>query len=498
MKLKRLLCFFVSLFMLGASLVGCTSSIDTSVEITSTEATSDIPVDTVINQNASMLDIAMDEIEGYDASDFADQTFHILAIDGVQDQFDIEELQDEPLADSVYQRNIHFTEIYGIDVETTTIATDAFVPHFNADAKSSGIYDLVCGYTIYHIDFAVNGLLYNFLDLEPYINLDAPWWDQGTKSFNIADSIWFMNGSLNYEDDGKTYCLMFNKELAKKHYESENIFYDIVNDMDWTIEVMYDYAKNVSENIGDPIWDENDKYGLVCTWEYGIGFFYAAGLKFVNCEAGVEPSLVLDGPAIGKATDLLGDIQLLFNNEITYWPESGGEQKGLKAFFDSRSLFFGEISEYIITANKSMEADFGILPLPMYKKSQNKYISWAHGISSSFIVPHSVDNKEKFGLMLEGFNVLSDYYVRPAFYDVVLTRKSVTDSKSGPMLDIIFKGRVYDFAMYYTNLGLLTSFNNCVIGHHTGFSAEYNRVKPSAANTLRTLNKRFTKLQSQS
>ena len=303
-----------------------------------------------------------------------------------------------------------------------------------------------------------------------------------------------MNGSFNYEDDCKTYCLMFNKELAKKHYQTADVFYDEVKNMEWTLDKMYEYAQNVSENLGSPDWDENDKYGFVCTWEYGIGFFYSAGLKFVKCEAGSEPTLILDGPGLAKATDLLGKIQLLFNNEITYWPECGGEQKGLKAFFGGRALFFGEITGYIIDANKTMEEDFGILPLPMYKKEQQQYISWAHGISSSMVIPYHVDDPEKFGLMLEGFNILSDYYVRPAFYDVVLTRKSVKDADSGPMLDIIFAGRVYDFAMYYTNLGLMHAFNNCVIGNHTGFVTEYNRVKGTAAYTLRKLNKRFSKI----
>lgn len=501
MKRIRLLCFFISITLLCAFFASCSTANENS-SVTDSLTTSIGDPDTNITEDESTppskLDIAMDEIANSDKSLFEDQTFHILAIDGTQGQFLIEEVKAEPLSQSAYDRNTHFTEIYGVDVVTTPMAIDMFVEHFTADAKSAYTYDIACGYTTFHIDLAVNGLLYNYIDLEPYIDLDAPWWDQGTRSFNIANSIWFMNGSFNYEDDSKTYCLMFNKKLAANHYGSADIFYDLVKNMDWTLETMYEYAQNVSQNLGDPVWDENDKYGFVCTWEYGIGFFYSAGLKFVKCESGSEPTLLLDKAGISKATDLLGDIKLLFNKEITYWPECGGEQKGLKAFYGGRALFFGEITGYIIDANKSMEDDFGILPLPMYEKSQNKYISWAHGVSSSFVIPHHVENKEAFGLLLEGYNILSDYYVRPAFYDVVLTRKSVKDADSGPMLDIIFNGRVYDFAMYYTNLGLMHAFNNCVIGNHTGFSTEYERVKAPAANTLRTLNRRFARLSESS
>lgn len=514
MKVKRLICFFIAIFMLAATLASCDKENEAAVSEESssqllaegTQPFDDTFPEQITNQNSgeqvteqiteiSKLDLAMNELGSVNKGFFDGDSFHILAIDGTQDQFNIAELTSEPLADSVYQRNVHFKEVFGVDVETTTVDIQMFVEHFTADAKSSHIYDMACGYTTFHIDLAVNGLLYNFLNLEPYVDFDNPWWDQGTRSFIIGDSIWFMNGSMNYEDDTKTYCMMFNKELAKKHYNTADVFYDSVKNMEWTMETMYSYAQNVSENLGDPVWDENDRYGFVCTWEYGIGFFYASDLKFVRCEAGKEPAIILNSAGISKATDLLEDIQLLFNKEITYWPICGEEQKGLKAFFSDRALFFGEITGYILDANKNMESDFGILPLPMYDKAQGKYISWAHGINSSFIIPHHLDDPERFGLMLEGFNILSDYHVRPAFYDIVLTRKSVKDADSGPMLDIIFKGRVYDFAMCYTNLGLMHAFNNCVTGNHTGFATEYAKVKQLAAGKLRTLNRRFQMLQ---
>ena len=506
MKIKRLISFFIAIFILATALVGCNPETETTSSDKSTTGPIDLesyPVEDSSLEHPSveetteltMLDVAMTELVSVNKNFFEGDSFHILAIDGTQSQFNIAEITSEPLDDSVYLRNQHFKEVYGIDVETTVVDIQMFVEHFTADAKSSHFYDMACGYTTFHVDFAVNGLLYNFLDLEPYVDFDNPWWDQGTRSFIISDSIWFMNGSLNYEDDCKTYCMMFNKEIAKAHYGTADVFYDAVKNMEWTFDTMYYYAQNVSDNIGDPVWDENDKYGFVCTWEYGIGFFYSSDLKFVRCEQGKEPTLLLKSPDIAKATSLLEKIKLLFNNEITYWPECGGEQKGLKAFFSDRALFFGEITGYILDANKNMDSDFGILPLPMYDTAQGKYISWAHGINSSFIIPHHLDDPERFGLMLEGFNILSDYYVRPAFYDIVLTRKSVKDADSGPMLDIIFKGRVYDFAMCYTNLGLMHSFNNCVTGNHTGFATEYAKVKQSATSKLRVLSRRFQQLQ---
>ena len=158
-------------------------------------------------------------------------------------------------------------------------------------------------------------------------------------------------------------------------------------------------------------------------------------------------------------------------------------------------MFFGEIVENVVESNKQMDDDFGVLPIPKFDAAQENYISWTHGISSSMTIANNIGDgeQEKFGLLLEGFNVLSEKYVRPAYYDVVLTRKSVQDADSGPMLDIIFKGRTYDLAMYYQNLGLVEAFKTCVNNGSTGFATEYGRVKSSASTYLRTLTNRFNK-----
>ena len=535
MKAKRLLCFALCLVMLVAVFAGCnTADSGNEVEettkktptvtkpVTTTEeteaitegngagedntdassgeantdevVTDDTTDDPTQGSSQTEIDNALAKIESYGV-DFSGETFNILCREGIEKSFDVQGTTGEPLEDAVFTRNSVFFETYGVQIVTTKMSTAGILDHFKADVKSSYNYDYFFAHTNWNIDLASQGYLYNFIDLEPYIDLSKSWWDEGTKSFNIADSIWFMNGSFNYDDDATTYCLMFNKEIAENYFQTNDVFYSLVNAGNWTLDEFYSYAQKASKNIGDQQWDEKDQYGFVTTWEYGTTFFYGSGLNYVKCEKGQNPVITLDATSIKKATSLLEKLNSIYATEVTYWPEGGMEQVGKEIFWGGRCLFFGEIVENVVESNKKMEADFGVLPIPKYDANQKNHISWTHGISSSMTIANHVENVEKFGLLLEAFNVLSEQYVRPAYYDVVLTRKSVQDADSKPMLDIIFKGRTYDLAMYYDALGLVNAFKKCVNEGKTGFAQEYASVKKAATTKINSLVRSFEKLK---
>ena len=493
MKVKRLLCFALCLLMLVSVLAACNNSQGDSE--TTTNTATGVEKETsgsTGEQTTSALDAALEKIDDCTV-DFTGETFNILCREGIEKSFDMQETTGEPLEDAVFTRNSVFSETFGVEVVTTKMATSGIREHFIADVKASQEYDYFFAHTDWNIDLAVNGYLYNVLDLEPYIDMSQPWWDKGTQSFNIADSIWFMNGSFNYDDDSTTYCLMFNKAISMNYFETDDVFYTLVNDGQWTLDNFYSYAQKASKNIGDPQWDEKDQYGFVTTWEYGTTFFYGSGLNYIKCEAGKTPVITLDSTSLKKASDLLAKLREIYATEVTYWPAGGLEQVGKDIFWGGRGLFFGEIVENVVESNKQMDDDFGVLPVPKYDAKQKQHISWTHGISSSMTIANHVENVEKFGLLLEGFNVISEQYVRPAYYDVVLTRKSVQDADSKPMLDIIFAGRTYDLAMYYSNLGLVNAFKESV-NNGKEFATEYKRVQGAAGQYISKLVKRFNAL----
>lgn len=494
MKAKRILCFLVCVFMLAAVLVSCNSGTDEE-NTTGSSSTTGSTVKPGESDTTSAADAALEKIQS-SGIDISGESFHILAREDLEEDFKVEATDSKmtTMQEAVYNRNLVFNELFGVEVEVTGMKDADIVDYFRTDITSTKELSCLFDHTSWNISLASSGYLYNFLDLEPYIDMSQTWWDQGTKSFNIADSIWFMNGSFNFDDDNTTYCLMFNKNIAERSFETNDVFYELVNDGKWTLDAFYSYASKVSENLADAVWDENDKYGFVTTWEYGVTFFYGSGLNFVKCEAGKTPSLTLDQAGISKATDLLGKLQDIYATEVTYWPEGGQEQVGKDIWWAGRALFFGEIVNNVIESNEKMTDEYGVLPVPKYDEKQDKYLTWTHGISSSMVISKNVKDAKKFGTLLEAFNVISEQYVRPAYYDVVLTRKSVNDADSRPMLDIIFAGRVYDFAMYNADLGLVDSFKTCVNTGTTGFATEYRKISNSAGIQLTKMVRQFSKL----
>lgn len=491
MKFAKIISLLLCVVMLASVFAGCANGDNEGDEGQSNSSATGGTED----GTKSEVDLAIEEIEK-NATDMSDQSFYILARDGIEESFYIESDSSDPLDQGVFERNIAFQDAFGIEVQVKTLPDAEYADALSQDVRANKEFTLSFGHTDNAITYAQSGLLYNFLSM-PHLNLKASWWDKGTASFNIADSVWFMNGSFNTDDDDCTYVLLFNKKLYNNYFAgAEKTFYDVVNDKEWTLDYFNTVTQNVSTENGDGKWDENDTYGFVTTWEYGTTFFYGSGLNYVICEEGKDPYIAFEEGSMEKASQLLDKVlDIYYTNNATYWAPGGEEKLGLTAFTEGRALFYGEVVSYIQEANSTMTDDFGVLPIPKYDTAQENYITWTHGISSSMTIVNHVEDADKLGTLIEAFAVYSAKYVTPAYYDTVLQRKAIRDEESGPMLDLIFAGRTYDLAMYMGNLGLTNVFKTCVNDNKNTLSSDFARVSKTAQRTLTNVIKNFEKLK---
>ena len=417
-----------------------------------------------------------------------------LVILGRSDQFAedlIAEQSSDVLESAVYGRNLALEETCKLTLNCVGAGTDELSDMVKADIKSgTGEYHVVHHHMAQTAKLASDGQLISFTSLDG-VNLSAPWWDAGTASFVIADQVYFMNSAINVSDERTTYVMMFNKQLAKDKSIDP---YALVYNNEWTLDTFGSLIRDVSyDSSGDGKYDENDTYGFIVTWETGNTFFFGSGLKFVECEQGKDPYLALDTSGMNKASDLLDKVlDIYYVNHATYVPgtEEGAEKKGMDAFRENRGLFYTEVVMYIVALGKSMEGDFGVLPIPKYDSAQKEYITWTNAICSTTSIPVSAQDTDKLGQTLEIMAILSQQRVTPAFYDTVLQRKSVRDEESQGMLDIIFKTRCYDMSIYY-DLGLEPLFKESVNDNKTNFASNYNKKASKAEYKLESLLKKF-------
>lgn len=476
--MKKYLCLFLTALMLLSVFVACADN----------DQGEDDTLQSLEGETDDAASIALSQID----LDWNQEEFAVLAREDFHYDEWYTEDRTEVLEDAVYQRNLAFEEYCNLKLNIIPCVTAEMNQEIKKDVQAgTGEYDLLQNHMANTANLASEGSLVSFTALDG-LDLTAPWWDQGTANFVISDRIYFMNGSINYSDEGTTYVLLFNKQFAK---DQDIDPYEMVYNNEWTLDNFQSLIKDVSfDSSGDGKMTEADTYGFVSTWETGSTFFFGADLRYIVCKEGEDPYLALDASAMNKASDLLDKVLAIFYvNNSTYSSPPGKENLGKDVFVTGRGLFYSEVVMYIVALGKEMETDFGVLPIPKYNEQQENYITWTNGICSTSSISKAAQNLERLGPTLEALAIMSYQRVTPAYYDTVLQRKSVRDEESQGMLDIIFKTRTYDLCMYYSNIGLEPLFKESVNSNKTNFTSNYNKKEKGAKKALDKLIAKFEK-----
>ena len=470
-KTIRLLCMVLALLMVTSVFAACgnTGDEDTSTKDTNvnTEAATD-PVDSALNELRAEVD--------WGGNDFG--IIYVNDIGGYTEEVEAEpESNDETgsgvINDAVFERNTLFEEYCNLKFVLIPTPNPSIGSAIMAEVQTAtGDFQLITTTADSAANNATSGYLYNSLDLD--IDLEQDWWDAGTLDFALDGRVFFMDGSFNIVDDDVTFVFMFNKEL-RTEYQIANP-YDTVKAGDWTLNYFNSVVSQLATENGDGKWDENDTYGFSTPGSIGNTFFYGAGLKYVENSREMDvPQLVLD-KKMEQALNVL-DIarSIIQENNSTYVAPHGSEGLSRDVFIQGRSLFYCEAASYLRGLNANMEREYGVVPVPKYDKAQANYTTWRHGIGSTLSIPTSVakGDMEQFALVLETYALLSQKYVRPAYYDTMLTTRNVQDVESSEMLDLIFLNRTYDMAMYFTQLGFNGLFEQAALNSGNTFASSY-------------------------
>ena len=141
---------------------------------------------------------------------------------------------------------------------------------------------------------------------------------------------------------------------------------------------------------------------------------------------------------------------------------------------------------------RNMEQMYGIVPMPKYDAAQPEYGSVMHDQFTVFAVPTSAaaDKYDMIGATMEAMASESMRMVRPAYYEIALKRKYMSDPVAWDMLDMIFATMRTDPSfVYITYMGS---------PHHTMRNIAQSK-KNTVASTCKKLNtsvsRQISKLQ---
>ncbi|MBQ2733682.1 MAG: hypothetical protein IJF74_05955 [Clostridia bacterium] len=392
------------------------------------------------------------------------------------------------LDEAVYKRNTLVEDTYGISIEVITeYSTKAgkAVERLQAN-RSAGdtLYDAGLIDVFGVCQLAHSGYLSDMNDV-PYVELEKSWWDQNaTRDTSIFGKTFFTTGDISYLDKEYTFATIFNKSIAKEKGLGD--LYALVREGKWTVDVMADMCKQVSEDLnGDDVLDSNDKYGLI-TWDAMLtASINGSGNTIAHIE---DDALVLglnNEEVISMVEKYVGLAQ--DKSVINFQHMSGGVSWD-KMYMQGQALF---LHEYLkaLPLFRDTELEYGILPMPKLSADQdNYYCGFAGYQTAMYCIPVDVYDEELSGVISEAMAYHSKELVTPAYYDRTLVGRHVQDEESEETLEIIFANRIYDLGLFYKIGTYGTQLGYLLRDKSTDFVSMYTKFEKAANADLKRIN----------
>ena len=366
----------------------------------------------------------------------------------------------EVLNDAVYRRNMDIEERFNVKIRPKLMdETDegTLTREMQKIVRAGDFFaHAAIGHMINMSAAALQNLFYNWYDVQ-HLNFNKPWWNESaTKELQVAGKSFFAFSDMLISGYDYTYAVAFNKKLYEDFGIPENP-YVLANERKWTIDKLHEITKNIYMDLdGSGKASEHDLYGFVsnafsaaAAWPWAFNHF------ITRRDAGGYPEIILNNEKSAQITMKMYDY--FYNTQG--WSVVTEAQRGDKMWWDyarvemfpeNKALFASIVlSDTLIL--KSMEADFGVLPMPKWNEEQDKYYTMIDGHGSLMAIPTTSETDiEMIGTVLEAMAAESFKQVIPAYYDIALKNKQLRDEESIQMLDDYIKtGVLFDFGFIY-------------------------------------------------
>ncbi|MBQ8551643.1 MAG: hypothetical protein IJ428_02385 [Clostridia bacterium] len=262
--------------------------------------------------------------------------------------------------------------------------------------------------------------------------------------------------------------------------------YDLVYNGEWTIDKMAELASQVYEDAnGNTINDFDDIHGLV---QFGASSFnwmaFSSGIDFTTRDEDGYPELNLNNETTLALCDKL--LAFLTNNEAVYKHNDNHEH--VWKFSNGKALFLQ--NRFFLTGweqLRTMEQDYGILPMPKYDESIEGYHSTVEALVQWGGVPVTAADPVFVSAVAEAYAYEGRQRITPAYYETTLKLKQTRDDASMEMLDMIMAGRDTDYLFINPLGGMNEVFNKVFNSNQNSFASQYASLEMAANATLQGL-----------
>jgi len=411
----------------------------------------------------------------------------------------------EVISDAVYRRNSTIEGKYNITIKETHLMYDNFFKAMQKEIKAgTGDYDLFSPRIIDSSKYMQEGYFVN-LQTAPYIDLTKPWYNQnGIEEMTINNKLFIVISDILLSSNDATSITIFNKKLLQAN--GFDLPYALVKEDKWTVDKLYEMAKAISKDLnGDGLMTPaDDQWGYLIWTDAMVSYLHSGGQRLVSKDKDGVPVVTFNTSktyqVMEKAFKLLYDESITGNVQKPAFINAGDEawsqrESVFESIFTSDRAAFSWVRLYMIPRLRTMDTDFGIVPVPKYDESIKGYPSTVNVHHACALgIPVTVEDLERTAIIMEALAAESRYTVQPAYYEISLKTKHSRDDESAEMLDLILKNRVIDIGDIYNFGGLGGDFYGLSLTNDTNLVSFYDKHENIVLKDIQKVIDNYAKL----
>lgn len=494
MKRKILSAVLAALMLLSVvSLAACVQPSETGNETT---AAPDVAETTGAPETTSKYDIG----DALGTQNYG-ETISIVSRSNkwVADEIYVEESDGGLIVSAVERRNKVVEQRLGITIENTKVDGDNYAVSdlIRNQAQTGHVYDLFANSVYSTIMYTTENV---FADLKAVdtIDLSQPYWSQGfNDSASIGDSQYFVTGAIALSTYRFIFATFFNTNMFNDKSDIPSL-YETVRDHKWTVDYQMELSKMFwVDTDADQVTSEGDICGFISNANMlGVDPYWSA-FKLPILTKDSDNYLVYSVDVERTTTAVEKMNQLFWSTEGAYsfkHETSDGEQTKIAKKFSEGTAAMATLrlieveDEYL----RNMTDKYGIIPLPMLNADQDDYYSYAHDQMTALGMANTVteDRREMLGAVLEAMASESYRYITPAYYEVALKSKYVSDPESWTMLDLVTDNLYIDAGVLYTKQinSVHQMFRTLVGNNSTGAATRFSSIRKATSSAVDKLN----------
>lgn len=361
------------------------------------------------------------------------------------------------LATDIAQRNAAAQDILDVSFELKMIP-GTFVQkgqfqqavRTNAQLNADEIYDAVFGPNYSLVPLMLEGYFQNLTDVD-YLNLDNPWWNNNfIQECSYLEKLYMVEGELTLSMLDSAFVMFYDTQLYNNFNKSGDSVYDIVKEGDWTLEALKSIVKDVYSDDGDGIRNTADIFGMVSP-------AFACGRD--GFPTAFEVRIAWKDPEGKIASDFNSQrnvniyetfYKFLHENDGVFVNgNNDGAREGCRNMFQNGQAMF--ITELLNYANiiRTLDRDYGVLPLPKFDESQQNYATNSEAVHSQISISKGSSKIRETAALLEEMCFLTYRDVTLDYYSTVKYRNQ-REEEAVRMLDIILNSITSNFGAQFS------------------------------------------------